>query len=486
VATASPSPPDAAQKGSPRRRWSLRNASAPTSLPPATSLPQLANHHRLRLQLEAQRTARLWNPSNSTPRSRRETRGTGAKARARAESGASIAQPAVALRHPQLAKGGIGGEPRTGGDIEFIGGGSGKAHGGDYPLLSLREQRQSRNSSARASLQVEYSASSGTQSNRVSLPRSVKSIDIRRSLVVEERNRERAAPGSRDKGKGKEIELDVYARISTDEKPTGYHKHSQPPSTSHPPIALPQNPKNHPSTNRSLTHPFTTATMPDLERGTITQHPSPSSGSFNGGGLDGLVPALAPHADSFASSDTSMRGSMRGSMRQAGGDAGSAADEWGPAHPCFPHPNVYVAAGGAEAEATRVIRVRRDWMAAGDLAPAFAEMYPELLGEAGLGEAEFRRCVQEVNARLARAFDPFGLRNVVDVVLGLCTGWLWDDTGLTYTKRSLAEVERLLQGWNGILEKEGATARWVSLRKSAYMSVSVFLFLCGEIIVIGG
>jgi hypothetical protein len=354
------------------------------------------------------------------------------------------------------------GEPGTGGEIEFIGGG--KAQAGEYPLLSLRELRQSRNSGVSGSLQ-EYSAGEGTKRDRVSLPRSVKSVDIRRSLVVEER-RERQAQGGRDKGKGKgkEIELDVYTRISTDEKPPDHHNHIQ---SSHPRILLPHNPP-HPLSNRSLTHPPTTTTMPDLERGTLTQHPSPT-GSFNTGGLDGLVPALnlAPAASSFASSDTS----VRGSLRAAGSTAG---DEWGPAHPCFPHPNAYVAADSAMAETTRVIRVRRDWMAVGDLAPAFAELYPELLGEAGLGEAEFRRCVQEVNGRLRRAFDPFAMRNVVDVVLGLCTGWLWDETGLTYTKRSLAGVERLLEKWNEGLEKEGAGARWVSLRKSAYMSVSSY------------
>ncbi|KFX93976.1 hypothetical protein V490_04580 [Pseudogymnoascus sp. VKM F-3557] len=112
-------------------------------------------------------------------------------------------------------------------------------------------------------------------------------------------------------------------------------------------------------------------------------------------------------------------------------------------------------------------------MIAGDLAPTFSATYPELLGEAGLGEAEFRRCVESINARLIEAFDPFGVRNLVDAVMGLCTGWFWDDAGLTYTKRCLAAVEKAIEGFNRELEMGSSQARFISLKKSAYMSLDV-------------
>jgi hypothetical protein len=111
-------------------------------------------------------------------------------------------------------------------------------------------------------------------------------------------------------------------------------------------------------------------------------------------------------------------------------------------------------------------------MVAGDLAPAYSGLYPELLDAAGLSEAEFRRVVQELNGRLGQAFDPYKLGNVVDVVLGLVTGWVWDDLGATSTKRALRDVERWLEAENASLERQGAGARFIPLRRSGYMSVS--------------
>lgn len=355
-----------------------------------------------------------------------------------------MTQSPILLVHPQLAKGGIEGEFGSAGEIEFLGR---KEQGaGDYPLLSLREQRQSRNSTGRASLQVEYSASLATQSHRISLPRSVTSIDIRRSLIVEDRARAEATNEQRrDKGKGKESDPAVYTGISTERQSTDHRK---PPG-------------------RSLTNPYTTnptyTTMADLERGHLALHPTTSHNTYQGDGAD--------NADSLASSHTSIHGSMPPSPGAPGED-----EAWGPAHPCFPHMNPYVPLTSALYARTRILRIRRDWMVAGDLAPTFSTTYPELLAEAGLGEGEFRGVVEEVNRRLVAAFDPFAARNLIDALLGLCTGWLWDDTGLTYTKRCLVGVEGLLQAWNKRLESEGKGARFVSLRRSAYMSVSCHLF----------
>lgn len=432
-----PTPPAAA-----RRRWSLRNAFAPALL------PQLPDPRTQRLRLEAQRATRLWNPSNSTPRTRRPTTTTTAQrgARARAASGASVAQPAIPLRHPQLTKGEIEGEIQGAGDIEFIGG-KDKGGAGDYPLLSLREQRFSRNSSGRASLQVEYSAaSSGTQSNRVSLPRSVTSIDIRRSFsLVAEDFTAGATREYGDKGKGKDIE--------GDRRSTGYRKRGQSIASLHPPVAL--SPTFKQDIGPPPTHSTRNYTMADLESG------PPVSQSQIQNPYHDTTDNLA----SLTSTHTSIHGSDRPITP-------GADDAWGPAHPCFPHLNPYVPVESVAYANTRIIRIPRDWMIVGDLAPTFSATYPELLGEAGLGEAEFRRCVESINARLIEAFNPFGVRNLVDAVMGLCTGWFWDDAGLTYTKRCLAAVERAIEGFNRELEMGSSQARFISLKKSAYMSVS--------------
>ncbi|OBT99476.1 mitochondrial 5-aminolevulinate synthase [Pseudogymnoascus verrucosus] len=442
-----PTPPAAA-----RRRWSLRNAFAPAPL------PQLPDPRTQRLRLEAQRATRLWNPSNSTPRTRRPTTTTTAVqrgARARAASGGSVAQPAIPLRHPQLTKGEIEGEIQGAGDIEFIGG-KDKGGAGDYPLLSLREQRFSRNSSGRASLQVEYSAaSSGTQSNRVSLPRSVTSIDIRRSfsLVAEDFTAGATVEHYDDKGKGKDIEGN--SRASTERRLTGYRKRGQSIASLHPPVEL--SPTFKQDIGPPLTHTTRNyTTMADLESGPpLTQSQNPYHDHDT---TDNLA--------SLTSTHTSIHGSDRPITP-------GADDAWGPAHPCFPHLNPYVPADSVAYANTRIIRIPRDWMIAGDLAPTFSATYPELLGEAGLGEAEFRRCVESINARLIEAFNPFGVRNLVDAVMGLCTGWFWDDAGLTYTKRCLAAVEKAIEGFNRELDMGSSQARFISLKKSAYMSLDV-------------
>ena len=357
-----------------------------------------------------------------------------------------------------MTKGEIEGEIQGAGDIEFIGGGKDKGGAGDYPLLSLREQRFSRNSSGRASLQVEYSAaSSGTQSNRVSLPRSVTSIDIRRSFsLVAEGSTAGATVQHEDKGKGKDIE--GIKRVSIEWQPTDYNKQRRSIASLHPPVAL------SPTFKQDLGPPPThttrnyTTTMADLESG-----PPPSS----------QPQSQNPYHDHDTTDNLASLTSTHTSIHDSERPITPGADDaWGPAHPCFPHLNPYVPPSSALYANTRIIRIPRDWMIVGDLAPTFSATYPELLGEAGLGEAEFRRCVEAINARLIEAFNPFGVRNLVDAVMGLCTGWFWDDVGLTYTKRCLAAVEKAIEGFNRELERGSSQARFISLKKSAYMSVS--------------
>lgn len=151
---------------------------------------------------------------------------------------------------------------------------------------------------------------------------------------------------------------------------------------------------------------------------------------------------------------------------------------WGPQHACYPHLNPHVPVDSAEYSTTRIIRIRRDWLLHGDLAPCFSNLYPEILDPAGLNEPEFRRVIEKLNGELVPAFSPHTFRNVLDGVLGLVTGWLWDDFGLTGIKSRLNHLEKWIDRWNLEMEKtlsseEGVICpKIISLRRTGYMTVS--------------
>lgn len=161
-----------------------------------------------------------------------------------------------------------------------------------------------------------------------------------------------------------------------------------------------------------------------------------------------------------------------------------AVGEWGPQHPCYPHLNPHVPVDSAEYITTRIIRIRRDWLLEGDLAPTFSNLYPEILDPAGLSEQEFRRIIEKLNGIIIPAFNPYEFRNIVDSILGLVTGWLWDDFGLTAIKSRLNNLEKWIAQWNLEMEKtmgseEGAIApKLVPLRRTGYMSVSFLTQPC--------
>lgn len=86
-------------------------------------------------------------------------------------------------------------------------------------------------------------------------------------------------------------------------------------------------------------------------------------------------------------------------------------------------------------------------------------------------EQEFRTIVQHVNSELVRAFDPWSWRNWIDALLAVLSGWVWEDLGLTGTKRRLRGVEGWLEEWNArVGDKEGV--RVVGLRRTGYLTVS--------------
>jgi hypothetical protein len=156
------------------------------------------------------------------------------------------------------------------------------------------------------------------------------------------------------------------------------------------------------------------------------------------------------------------------------GEGGQPEEEefvWGPSHPCYPHLNAHVPTTSPLYNTTRVIRIRRDWMQVGDLAPTFANLYPEVL-DTLMSEQEFRRVVKHINDEVVAAFDPWGWRAWLDNIFGIATGWFWDDFGLTGVKGRLKRLEIWIDQWNRDIGAQDGV-HIIPLRRTAYMTVSL-------------
>ncbi|SPQ26036.1 7ea00cd3-e4ff-496a-b71f-df014e1022ed [Thermothielavioides terrestris] len=339
----------------------------------------------------------------------------------------------------------------TGDPTDHIGSGA-----GDYPLLPISEQRQARRSvSNRASLHLDRHAGA---EQRVSLPPSLRhSYDEKRvsptpspaeepeagpsssrqatHLVVPEARRFRSRgasftklqgaiglsfrPGSskrEDKGKGKAI------MAPPEDAGDGY--------------------------------------PPDLERGPDVLNQRHSTASR----LSGVGSAIS-----------SSNSSIMGDPDQPPDNG----EEWGPQHPCYPHLNPHVPVDSPEYASTRIIRVRRDWLLEGDLAPTFSNLYPDILDPAGVSEQEFRRIIDKLNRELISIFSPYDWRNILDNVLGLATGWIWDDLGFSAAKARLRRLEQWIEQWNADMEKAAGSEEGVippkiiPLRRTGYMTLDI-------------
>ncbi|RFU24069.1 hypothetical protein B7463_g12265, partial [Scytalidium lignicola] len=440
-------------------RWSLRNALAggtnhPFSTPFSRSRSGTANSSSSRVGRPS--ASRLWNPTNSTPRPVRQPQQQ--QQQQYLSTGDSRPPVPVPLSHPILG-------PRS-----PIPG----AEGGEYPLLTLPEQRQNRHSaSTRASLQVERSASS-TGTNRISLPRSV-SIEIsRRSFASQPSPGLEQAGLKIDKGKGRAVDefvdIDLEARDGDKERriETGLRKRGKSVSKL-PHGAVVAGLSFHHEDRSKGKGPATAAMSTDLERGDSyltgigsSHNPNLPNNSSNHS-LNGIGPALS-------STNTSIIGDEVPTNN---------AEEWGPQHPCFPHMNPHVPVDSPLYQSTRIIRIHRDWMLEGDLAPTFSNLYPEILDPAGVSEQDFRRLVDRINKVLIPVFNPWSFRNILDGFLGLITGWVWDDLGLTAIKSKLQTLEVFLEEWNKEMREKskdiGAenAPKIVSLRRTGYMHLDI-------------
>jgi hypothetical protein len=152
---------------------------------------------------------------------------------------------------------------------------------------------------------------------------------------------------------------------------------------------------------------------------------------------------------------------------------GSVGEElaWGPSHPCFPHLNPHVPIDSREYTATRIIRIRRDWMVAGDLAPTFSNIYPEILDPL-MQEQEFRYVIEHINQTLCVAFDPFSAWNWLDGFLGLMTGWFWEDLRPVGVKGQLKALEEWLIDWNHTVGARDGV-KIIPLRRTGYLNLDI-------------
>ncbi|KAI0887136.1 Golgin subfamily A member 7/ERF4 family-domain-containing protein [Annulohypoxylon maeteangense] len=382
---------------------------------------------------------RLWNPTNSTPRilTSRPQRTSRQFQPSRKRRPSTPPPPSVPVNNPTI---------QVSSDAnETIGFGA-----GDYPLLSLPEQ------SKRASLSIEGRTSGD---KRISLPASVRhSYDGKRisnPLFLQETEAGPSEPkaeksittGLRKRGQSvtKRARAISFGLVRAETSETSPKKIDKGKGKA----VMPQVENDDPARSFSK----------DLERG-----PSVLSRRHNGSNLS--LPG------GIGSATTSSNSSIMGDPDQP--DLG---EEWGPQHPCYPHLNPHVPINSPEYANTRIIRIRRDWLLEGDLAPAFSNLYPEILDPAGVSELEFRRIIEKFNRELIPIYNPYNWRNILDGILGLLTGWIWDDLGFTYAKTRLRHLDAWVDKWNIEMEKSVGSdentipPRIISLRRTGYMNL---------------
>ncbi|PPJ51893.1 hypothetical protein CBER1_08789 [Cercospora berteroae] len=183
-----------------------------------------------------------------------------------------------------------------------------------------------------------------------------------------------------------------------------------------------------------------------------------------------VPPSTASRAASIHSSRRARRDETQGDGAESDLEEEDDEFEWGPQHPCFPHPNAHCSPQSQEHEETRVIRVKRDYLIAGDLYPQFANLYPEILDPL-VTDDEFRDLILHINAILLKAFSPYTFRAWADAVLGVATGYFWDDLGFTGAKAGEKLLEGWIAMWNEERQKEGRQVKLIGPRTTGFMSL---------------
>jgi hypothetical protein len=374
-ATATEEAPPA--RDAPPQRWSLTNRIFSLSLRGLYPAAASAGPPR-------PPASRLWNPQNSSPRPPPTAR---SRPQQQQQQQQQQHPPPSAPREPNVPVE----RPRSERD--------------EYPLLTLPQRRQSRQSPAPSSLLVERSTAGDdiTRSGRTSI----------------------GLPPDQARGRTS-LPHDYESRSPTPGPSMSVAHDAPPPSAPQQPDTL------------------------DVE---AAKRPPPQSA----GGRVSLP----------GSARTSL---SRSRSHRTNGDGDDASEfPWGPSHPCFPHPNPHVPLNSELYETTKIIRIKRDWMVKGDLAPTFANLYPEILDPL-VPEDDFRDVVKKINDSLVAAFDPFTFRAWLDAVMGVATFWLWDDVGMSGVKKQLNELESWIDRWNRkVGEKEAV--KIIPLRRTGYLTV---------------
>ncbi|KAI9714864.1 MAG: hypothetical protein M1820_000153 [Bogoriella megaspora] len=379
-----------------------------------------------------------------------------------------------------------------------------------YPLLTLPEKRRSR-VSATGSLNVQLSPTPDSGRSSIGLPRDIRtSTDSRRrnSLPEESLQQQRdqgtekerqqlpvendSAESSTsspprpklDKGKGKAIDMPE----DTDQPPQPPLESEKPPISEDEAQPLPPQPQP------------VSLTDPNLESGIGLPHiQTPSRISL----------PLSRHT-SLISHQSHTRSTNPGGLpdphTSINPDEGYA---WGPSHPCFPHPNPHRPLTSPLYSSTRIIRIHRDYTATfspssspstkepstathpppsssstpvSDRVPAFTNLYPEILSP-WVSEPVFRTLISGLNTRLAACFNPLSFTAILDTLLSLLTFWIWEDLGLTFSRRRWTELEKWVEAWNeerrreakgnGEEDGEGNYARVVPLRRTGLLCLDI-------------
>ncbi|KIX93641.1 uncharacterized protein Z520_10547 [Fonsecaea multimorphosa CBS 102226] len=203
----------------------------------------------------------------------------------------------------------------------------------------------------------------------------------------------------------------------------------------------------------------------------ITSHKSlkraQSAASIHSSAFGGRAYTDSGHPPNTASLEDVERGAANGD------EDSDVAEElaWGPSHPCFPHYNPHVPLHSREYAATRIIRIRRDWMVVGDLAPTFSNIYPEILDPL-MQEQEFRYVIEHINQTLCQAYDPFSAWNWFDGIMGVLTGWFWEDFRPWGIKGALRGLEEWLEDWNHTVGARDGV-KIIPLRRTGYMNLDI-------------
>lgn len=194
------------------------------------------------------------------------------------------------------------------------------------------------------------------------------------------------------------------------------------------------------------------------------------------GSLHSPTRTAAPDAPPLPADAQHIYDLARAQQGNATGNDDTAAEddeaEWGPSHPCFPHLNPYVPVGSPDYQKTRILRVERTYTEANDLYPVFKSIYPEVI-DPHLSEPEFHSMVRHLNGMLKDAFSPATSRAALDAVLGVATGFLWDDFGQTGVKKGVKAIETYIDEWNVQKQREQREVRLIPLRKSGFMTLDI-------------